>query len=127
MDEEFVGSTPYLHKDTKIVGSTSALRLEKEGYTPFLASLTRNEEVDVGALIGGLFVTIPFLWIMKYKPSRTYELQPTTGNLSAPPRAQAPQKSKAERLRELKQIFDERIITAEEYEKEKKKILEEND
>jgi len=34
-------------------------------------------------------------------------------------------KSKADRLRELKQLLDEGILTQEEYEKEKKKILEE--
>jgi len=34
-------------------------------------------------------------------------------------------KSKADRLRELKQLLDEKVITQEEYAKEKKKILEE--
>lgn len=35
-------------------------------------------------------------------------------------------KSKADRLRELKQLLDEKILTQEEYDKEKKKILDEN-
>jgi predicted Zn-dependent peptidase len=35
-------------------------------------------------------------------------------------------KSKADRLRELKKLLDEKIITQEEFEKEKKKILDEN-
>jgi hypothetical protein len=36
-------------------------------------------------------------------------------------------KSKADRLRELKQLLDENILTQEEYDKEKKKILDENE
>jgi hypothetical protein len=35
-------------------------------------------------------------------------------------------KSKADRLRELKQLLDENILTQEEYEIEKKKILDED-
>jgi len=36
-------------------------------------------------------------------------------------------KSKADRLRELKQLLDEKILTQEEYEKEKMKILDEDE
>lgn len=36
-------------------------------------------------------------------------------------------KSKADRLRELKQLLDERVLTQEEYDKEKKKILDEKE
>jgi hypothetical protein len=43
------------------------------------------------------------------------------------PESASAAKSKAERLRKLKQIFDKRIIAEAEYEKEKKKILGEND
>jgi len=76
MNEEYMGVTPYSYSDTKIVGSTTSIRLEKEGYEPFYTSLSRNEEVDVGAIIGGIFVWIPFLWTMKYKPVHNYELRP---------------------------------------------------
>ena len=76
MNEEYLGVTPYSYSDTKIVGSTTHLRIEKEGYEPLNTYLTRNEEVDVGAIIGGLFVWIPFLWTMKYKPIHNYELRP---------------------------------------------------
>jgi hypothetical protein len=38
--------------------------------------LARNERVDAGAIVGGLFFWIPFLWTMQYNPSHTYEMVP---------------------------------------------------
>jgi hypothetical protein len=73
---EYYGETPYTYTDTKIVGSTNLVNIKKEGYKDFNNAFSRDEEVDIGALIGGVFVLIPFLWIMKYKPVRTYELEP---------------------------------------------------
>ena len=73
---EPVGTTPYTYSDTRIVGSTVAVRLEKEGYDEVNTYFSRDEEVDVGAIIGGIFFLWPFLWTMKYKPARTYELIP---------------------------------------------------
>ncbi len=63
---------------------------------------------------------------MGYKPVRTYELSslsetPTT---DAKPDESQTIISKADQLRELKKLLDEGIITHEEFEKEKKKILE---
>lgn len=128
LNGEPVGTTPYTHRDTKIVGSTTIVKLEKEGYETMNTSFSRDEEVDVGAIIGGLFFLVPFLWTMKYKPSHTYELQPAGSSAPASRQQQQPvQKSKADRLRELKQLLDEKIITEEEYEKEKKKILTEDE
>ncbi|MFA6886912.1 MAG: PEGA domain-containing protein [Fermentimonas sp.] len=80
MNEEFLGVTPFSYSDTKIVGSTTSLRLEKEGFEPLYTYLSRNEEVDVGAIIGGIFVWVPFLWTMKYKPVHNYELRPVGTN-----------------------------------------------
>ena len=61
---EYAGTTPYSYKDTKIVGSTTDLKIEKEGYEPFSTSFSRNEKADVGAIIAGVFVLVPFLWTM---------------------------------------------------------------
>ena len=127
---EFVGTTPYTHSDTKIVGSTNDIKLEKEGFEPLYASFSRNEAVDVGAIIGGLFLLVPFLWIMKYKPVHIYELIPGNNNeqqLYNTDIQQNKPKSKADRLKELKQLLDENVITKAEFEKEKKKILEEDE
>ncbi len=80
INDEPVGTTPYLHRDTKIVGSTTRVRLEQEGYKNLNASFSRDEEADAGAIIGGVFFYVPFLWTMKYKPTHTYQLEPLTEN-----------------------------------------------
>jgi len=79
LNGEYMGTTPYAHRDSKIVSSTTLVTLEKEGYQTFNTSFSRDEELDVGALIGGIFLLVPFLWIMKYKPFRTYEMKPEFG------------------------------------------------
>lgn len=123
-----VGNTPYTYSDTKIVGSTTTVKLTMDGYEELNTTISRNEEVDVGAIIGGLFIWIPFLWVMKYKPIHAYELIPALANPQnniqpSTKQEQVATKSKAERLRELKQLLDDKILTQEEYEKEKAKIL----
>ena len=137
LDGQYKGTTPYQHSDTKIVGSLTDLRFEKEGYEPLQVPLVRNERADGGAIVGGIFLLFPFLWTMKYDPEHTYELRPLDGSqpVVSPP-ASAPAygvpnapaqatavKSKADRLREIKQLFDEKVLTEKEYEAEKKKIL----
>lgn len=76
MNGEYKGVTPFSYSDTKIVGSTTDVRLELEGYETLHTVLARNERADVGAIIGGLFFLFPFLWTMKYNPVHTYELRP---------------------------------------------------
>ena len=130
LNSESVGTTPFTYRDTKIVGSLTTVELEKEGFDPFYTSFSRNEEADVGAIIGGIFLLFPFLWTMRYKPLRTYELIPSSYNEQTIPITNSKEsqvKSKADKLRELKQLLDEKIITQEEYEKEKEKILEQDE
>jgi hypothetical protein len=104
------------------------VKLEKEGYEDLNTSFSRTEQVDVGAIIGGLFFWIPFLWTMKYNPMHTYELMPSSKHeqsvVKTAPTQDTQSASKIEMLRELKQLLDEDIITQEEFEKEKTKILE---
>src|SRR5437870_13166969 len=76
IDGSTVGATPYAMTDTKIVGSATRVRLEYPGYAPFETTIQRNEEFDVVACIGGVFLLIPFLWIMKYHSARTFALMP---------------------------------------------------
>jgi hypothetical protein len=76
LNGEPVGQTPYTMTDTKIVGSTTAVRLELPGFEPSTGVISRNEEFDVGACIGGVFVLFPFLWIMGYKANHTFEMRP---------------------------------------------------
>ncbi|HRO72928.1 MAG TPA: PEGA domain-containing protein, partial [Saprospiraceae bacterium] len=135
LNGEHVGTTPYRHRDTKIVGSTTTVKLEKEGYAPLNSSFSRDEEADVGAIIGGIFLLIPFLWTMKYKDTHNFELVAATAlNENTIPDNPAINKksvhnqvkSKTERLRELKQLLDENIITQKEFDSEKAKILNED-
>ena len=76
LDGQPVGVTPYIMSDTKIVGSTTMVRLEYPGFETTTGFISRNEELDVLALIGGLFVLVPFLWIMDYRPMHIFELRP---------------------------------------------------
>jgi hypothetical protein len=140
LDGAYMGTTPVTYSDTKIVMTTTTVRLEMEGYDPFVGSITRNEEADVGAIVGGLFVVVPYLWALQYRPDHTYVLKPATGESPAStvvsPKPEAPEtpeaasaneagKSKAEKLRELKQLLDENLITQEDYNRQKQNILDE--
>lgn len=73
---EYVGQTPYKHKDSKIVGSSNTIRVEKEGYETYNDTFSKDEKVAVGPLIGGIFLLVPFLWVMKYEKGRIYDLRP---------------------------------------------------
>ncbi|MBN2486511.1 MAG: PEGA domain-containing protein [Bacteroidales bacterium] len=124
LNEDHVGQTPYLMTDTKIVGTCTYLKLELEGYETLYTDICRFEEVDVSAVVGGLFVWPLFLWSMKYYPVHTYELMPLnleTENMPAPGLSPS---AKAAQLRELKSLLDEGIISQEEFDVEKKKVLE---
>src|SRR5215831_15662157 len=71
-----VGTTPFSMTDTNMSGSTTQVRLEYPGYEPFNTYISRSEELDPVALIGGIFLLVPFLWIMRYAPTHFYQLQP---------------------------------------------------
>ena len=76
INDELVGNTPYTYSDTKIVVTTTIVRIKADGYEDFNYVLKRNEEANVGAIIGGIFVLFPFLWVMDYKPIHSFELVP---------------------------------------------------
>jgi hypothetical protein len=79
LNGQVAGKTPYLMTDSKFVGTRTTLRLEKPGYETFNGSISRTEELDMGACVGGVFFLIPFLWIMKYQPEHIYELERKEG------------------------------------------------
>ena len=84
--------------------------------------MTKDEEVNVGAIVGGVFFVIPFLWTMQYKPLHTYELQ----KINIQESVQEPLNNSAlEKIRELKKLYDKGILTSEEFENAKKRILDE--
>jgi hypothetical protein len=71
------GTTPVAMEDTHISGTMTRLRLELPGYEPFETVITRNEEIDGGALVGGIVLLVPFLWLLRYKPLHEYDLVPS--------------------------------------------------
>ena len=125
---ESVGTTPYLYTDTKVLGSVINIDLVKEGYEPLYTSFTRSEQVNAGAIVGGIFFLFPFLWTMEYKPTHNYELVPlaaTNQDTQVQSEQTQPDLSKVQRLKELKQMLDENLITQDEFNKAKQKILDE--
>lgn len=77
VDGEYKGTGTVTHTDTKTVGSSTSVRIEKPGCEPMYYNFSRNEEFDAGACAGGVFVLVPFLWIQKYKPEHNYEYECT--------------------------------------------------
>ena len=75
IDGEFKGKGAVTHTDQKIVGSTTHVDIKKQGCKPQSYAFSRGEVFDAGACIGGVFLLFPFLWIMKYKPARTFEFE----------------------------------------------------
>jgi len=77
INDELSGETPFNYSDTKIIGSTSSIRIEKSGFKPFSTFIQRTEEVDAGPVVCGfIFTPVWWLWAMKYKPVHIYELVP---------------------------------------------------
>lgn len=74
-----VGVTPYTMTDTNIVGTTTQLRLEYPGYQTINTYIVRNEELDPVALITGILVWVPLLWVLRYQPTHYFAMQPEGG------------------------------------------------
>ncbi len=122
-----VGITPYLYTDTRVSFSPINVEIVKEGYETLYVTIRRDEEFNVGTFIGGCFIPPLWLWTLDYKPTRSYTLQPMLNVLSedSVQEIKFNGTTKLEKLRELKQMLDEKLITEKEYEKLKAKILEE--
>ncbi len=76
-DDQLLGRGTATYTDTKIINSVTPIKLKKDGCEDVTYVIQRNEEFDWGACIGGCLVLVPFLWVQKYKPSRSYEFECT--------------------------------------------------
>jgi hypothetical protein len=70
---EYVGTGRANYTDRKVAFSNNEVTLKKEGCAPTAYSFRRNEDPDGGAIIGGILVGFPFLWITEYKDEHAYE------------------------------------------------------
>jgi hypothetical protein len=77
VNESLVGFTPYSYTDRRPALSTVRLRLQKDGYEPLEVTLSRNETIEVGNVIGGAMFLWPAFWFMGYEPVHTYVLKPS--------------------------------------------------
>ena len=73
LDGAYRGKGEVLYSDTKIVGSTTQVSLKKSNCRTTNHVLSRTEQINVGALIGGILLFFPFLWVMGYNPTHSYE------------------------------------------------------
>jgi hypothetical protein len=118
IDNQKVGITPFQYGDTKPSGARTAIKLKKEGYKDLYITLVRDEQVEVGAIIAGIFVLIPFIWTMKYYDQHTYSLealQPTTTTIV--------NENSTKELLKLKELLDTKAITENDFLTIKTKIL----
>ena len=73
IDGQVKGETPYTYTDRSIAGTWRNLTLKKEGYKD-LSGHIKRDELSVLALIGGIFLVVPFLWVFEYQPEYTFEM-----------------------------------------------------
>lgn len=78
---EYLGTGQAVYSDQKVAFSKNRVEIRKDGCAPERHSFRRSEEADPGAIIGGLFLTFPFLWVTEYKPHRAYEFHCDTASI----------------------------------------------
>lgn len=70
---EFLGTGEATYTDRKVAFSKNEVVIRKEGCAAVENSFRRNEEPDFGAIVSGILITIPFLWVTEYKDEHAYE------------------------------------------------------
>lgn len=74
LDGQLKGETPYTYSDGAAAGTMRTVTLKKEGYKDFTGHIKR-EQLSVGALIGGIFLLVPLIWVLEYPPEYTFEME----------------------------------------------------
>lgn len=70
---EYIGVGEGTYTDKKVAFSNNEITIKKPGCDPVSHSFRRNEKPDGGAIVGGILVAIPFLWVTEYKKEHNYE------------------------------------------------------
>jgi hypothetical protein len=74
VDGRSVGETPHFYTDQAVAGTARTLTMKKEGYKD-LSAIIRREKLSVPALIGGIFLIVPFVWIFEYPSQYNFEME----------------------------------------------------
>ena len=83
VDDNYIGNAPIPYRDNKVSLSNTRFRLEKDGYDTFEKEIMKDEALHGGAIIGGIFFLLPWFWVLKYNPERTYELKKSAVDVPA--------------------------------------------
>jgi hypothetical protein len=74
VDGQVVGETPHFYTDKAVAGTVKKVTLKKEGYKDFNGSIER-EKLSIPALIGGIFLLVPFVWLLEYPSRYSFKLE----------------------------------------------------
>ncbi|MDJ0653722.1 MAG: hypothetical protein QNJ40_06200 [Xanthomonadales bacterium] len=72
---EYIGTGDGYYSDKKVAFAGNKVTLRKDGCEPMEYRFRRNEEADLGAIIGGYLFAVPFLWTLEYKDHHAYEFE----------------------------------------------------
>ena len=86
---EYVGVGEGTYSDKKVAFSNNDVMIKKAGCDPVSYNFRRSEKPDAGAIVGGVFLTIPFLWVTEYKKEHSYEFD-CSSKLDTSPKSQIP-------------------------------------
>jgi hypothetical protein len=125
------GLTPYMHWD-RAMGGSRTFTLKKEGYKDKTITITKTD-FNPMRLIAPPVLAWP--WVYDYPDEYIFELDesgqtipktvqsiPTSSNLETQPKIADPS-GYMQKLRELKKLKDEQLITDKEYEQKRKAIV----
>ncbi|MEM9301060.1 MAG: hypothetical protein AAGE01_03060 [Pseudomonadota bacterium] len=70
---EYIGTGQARYSDRKVAFSKNEVVLQRPGCQADSHEFHRNEDPDVGAIIGAFLFYVPVLWVTEYKDERAYE------------------------------------------------------
>jgi len=70
---EYIGTGEASYTDKRVAFSKTNVTLKKTGCESTDYSFRRDEKPDGGAIVGGILVLVPFLWVTEYKAEHNYE------------------------------------------------------
>lgn len=81
-DGKFLGEGSVAYSDKKVIGSHTVIEIKKDGFKDKFATISRSEQLNVGALVGGILLAptvvglLFFLWVTDYDNYYVFDLEP---------------------------------------------------